>query len=130
MIHHKKILGAALFLGIIDASYLTIVHFLPGALVCPTIGTTVDCASVLGSGLSTVFGVPLAVLGLVWFVAALLMFLFGFNPAIKNIWMIFGIGGIVYSIIGQSVIGKVCIYCSLLDVLLALSIGLFVYIKR
>jgi len=127
MRHHRKILAVVLALGIIDAAYLTIAHFAPGVLVCPTIGTTVNCESVLGSSLSTVFGVPIAVLGLLWFVAAFLFFVFGSNKIIRNLWMLFGIGGIVYSIVGQGVIGKICIYCSLLDVLLALSIGMFLY---
>lgn len=127
MKHHRKILAAVLALGIIDAAYLTIVHFAPGALVCPTIVAAVDCGSVLSSGLSSVFGVPVAVLGLLWFVAASLFFVFGSNKVVKNVWMLVGAGGIIYSIVGQGVIGKICIYCSLLDVLLALSIGMFLY---
>jgi uncharacterized membrane protein len=127
MKHHRKILILILILGIIDAGYLTVVHFLPGALVCPTIGTSVNCESVLGSSLSTVLGVPVAVLGLVWFVASFLFLLFGFNRIIKNVWMIVGACGILYSVIGQSIIGKICIYCSLLDVFIALGVGMFIY---
>ncbi len=128
MRHHRKILGVALSLGIIDAAYLTIVHFAPKALFCPTIGTTVNCESVLGSSLSAVFGIPIAVFGLVWFIAALLFLLLGHNKIVKNVWMLFGAGGILYSIVGQTIIGKICIYCSLLDILLALSIGMFLYL--
>jgi len=127
MKHHRKVLAIALLLGLIDATYLTIVHFVPGALVCPTIGTAVNCESVLSSSLSTIFGVPIAALGLIWFIAAIFFFVFGHNKIIKNLWMLFGAGGILYSIVGQSIIGKICIYCSLLDVLLALSIGMFLY---
>lgn len=131
MRHHAKLLALVLVLGIIDAAYLTFVHFVPGALYCPTIATAINCENVLTSQLSNVFGfVPLAVLGLIWFVASLLMLSFGYNEVIKNIWMLFGVGGIVYSLVGQTVIGKVCIYCSLLDVLLCLSIGMFLYMKR
>ena len=127
MKHHRKILAIVLALGIIDAAYLTVVHFAPGALFCPTIGTTVNCESVLTSSLSDVFGIPLALIGLLWFVASMLFFAFGTNKIVRNVWMMFGIGGILYSIIGQSIIGKICVYCSLLDVLLALSIGMFLY---
>ncbi len=126
----KTLLMFILLLGIIDASYLTVVHFMPGALKCPTVGTTVNCESVLTSSFSVVFGVPLAAIGLAWFVVSLLFLIFGHNRIVKNIWMLFGIGGIIYSIIGQSIIGKICIYCSLLDVLIALSVGLFVYIRN
>ncbi len=127
MRHHRKILAAVLGLGIIDTIYLTFVHFVPGALFCPTISTAVNCESVLTSSLSAVFGIPLAVIGLVWFVAASFFFLFGSNKIVMNLWLMAGAGGIIYSIVGQSVLGKICIYCSLLDVLLALSIGMFFY---
>ena len=130
MKHHGKLLAAVLILGVIDAVYLTIVHFAPGALYCPTIATAINCESVLTSGLSNVFGIPLAAIGLLWFVASSIFFAFGIDKIVKNVWMLFGLGGIIYSIVGQAVIGKVCIYCSLLDVLLALSIGLFLYYKK
>jgi uncharacterized membrane protein len=130
MKNQRKILILLLILGIIDAGYLTVVHFLPSVLACPTIGTTVNCESVLGSSFSVVLGIPLAVLGLIWFVASLLFLLFGFNKIVKNIWMIIGIGGILYSIVGQSLVGKICIYCSALDVLIALSVGMFIYMDN
>jgi uncharacterized membrane protein len=51
------------------ASYLTVTHFTdPAALACPDTGI-VNCALVTTSSWSVVFGVPLAVLGLVWAIA-------------------------------------------------------------
>ena len=51
------------------ASYLTVAHYAdPGALACPESGV-VNCTLVTTSPESVVFGVPLAVLGLVWAVA-------------------------------------------------------------
>jgi uncharacterized membrane protein len=48
------------------ASYLTVAHYAdPGVLACPDTGI-VNCALVTTSSWSEVFGVPLAVLGLVW----------------------------------------------------------------
>ncbi|MDE1870665.1 MAG: vitamin K epoxide reductase family protein [Candidatus Micrarchaeota archaeon] len=125
----KIILAVLLILGIADASYLTVVHFLPRALECPSIGTTVNCEDVLGSVYSTVFGIPLAAIGLVWFVASLIFLLLGYNRIIKNIWMLFGIGGIIYSATTQSILGKICIYCTTLDVLILLSVYMFLMVK-
>jgi uncharacterized membrane protein len=126
----KKLLAAVLILGIIDAAYLTVIHFAPGALVCPSVGTTVNCESVLGSSLSAVFGIPVALLGLVWFIASLFFLLFGHNKIMRNIWVLFGAGGIMYSVAGQAILGRICVYCSLLDVFIALSIWMFLYPKR
>jgi uncharacterized membrane protein len=51
------------------ASYLTVAHYAdPGALACPDSGV-VNCTLVTTSPESAVFGVPVAVLGLVWAVA-------------------------------------------------------------
>jgi uncharacterized membrane protein len=51
------------------ASYLTVAHYAdPGALACPDSGV-VNCTLVTTSPESAVFGIPVAVLGLVWAVA-------------------------------------------------------------
>ncbi len=130
MMKNKSILVLVLLLGILDSTYLTVVHFLPSALKCPTIGTVVNCETVLSSSFSTVFGVPLAAIGLFWFVVALLLLAFWNNKIMKNLWMIVGIGGVVYSITAQSILGKICIYCATLDVLIALSVGMFIYMNN
>jgi uncharacterized membrane protein len=53
-------------LALAIASYLTVTHYTdPTALACPDTGI-VNCALVTTSSWSVVFGVPLAVLGLVW----------------------------------------------------------------
>jgi uncharacterized membrane protein len=52
--------------GVAIASYLTVTHYSdPAALACPDTGV-VNCTLVTTSPESVVFGVPLAVLGLVW----------------------------------------------------------------
>lgn len=123
----NKLIILFLILGILDSSYLTIVHFLPGALKCPTIGTTINCESVLSSSFSSVLGIPLAILGLSWFIVTSILFIYKPNKILFNIWLILGIGGILYSITAQSILGKICIYCSFLDVLIALSVGSLLY---
>jgi uncharacterized membrane protein len=51
------------------ASYLTVAHYAdPTALACPDTGI-VNCALVTTSSWSVLFGVPLAVIGLVWALA-------------------------------------------------------------
>ena len=102
---------------------------MPSALRCPTVGTVINCENVLSSRFSVIFGIPLAVLGLVWFVVSLLFLLLIHNKVLRNIWMIFGIGGVIYSFTAQTIIGRVCIYCASLDILIMFGIGLFLYMK-
>ncbi|MGI0100687.1 MAG: vitamin K epoxide reductase family protein [Candidatus Micrarchaeaceae archaeon] len=121
----NTVLAIVLILGIIDAGYLTIVHFMPSALDCPTINGLVNCETVLSSSFAEVFGVPLAILGLIWFVASLLFVAFGSNRIARNIWMIIGAGGVMYSFVAQSVVGRICVFCLALDILIIASVLLF-----
>ena len=44
---------------------------------------------------------------------------------IASLWLLIGIGGIAYSLFSMYMIGKICIYCTALDLIIALSIALF-----
>ncbi len=120
----RRILLAISIVGIAISIYLTIAHYSPSSLACPNTGI-IDCAADLGSVYSTVLGVPIAVGGIIWFLANPLLLK---RPGVvRNIWMLFGIGGVVYSITAMSQTGKICIYCSALDVLIVATIALFLF---
>lgn len=60
-------------LGLLLSIYLTIEHFTSAAvLACPE-GATINCAKVTSSQWSVLFGVPVAVLGLAYFVVMTLL---------------------------------------------------------
>jgi uncharacterized membrane protein len=64
---------ALALLGLALSIYLTVEHFTaPGSAACP-IGDSGTCARVTTSAQSKFLGVPVAVLGLVFFVAALVL---------------------------------------------------------
>lgn len=55
-------------IGLLVSIYLTVEHFTsPALLACPE-GAVVNCAKVTSSSYSTILGVPVAVLGLAYFV--------------------------------------------------------------
>ncbi len=112
-------------LGIIDAIYLTLVHFEKSLLVCPDSGI-INCTQVLTSALSTIGGIPISVLGIIWFIGLLFIVIYKYKGVFSNIWLIIGCGGVAYSLIGMDIIGKICIYCSLLDTLIVLSVLIFI----
>jgi uncharacterized membrane protein len=103
--------------AIADALYLSIQHFYPGVLACPNVGI-IDCATVLSSNYSVVFGIPIAVLGLFWAVVMLLLFAKRGNVSafLAPIWYLIGIIAVAYSFSAQYLIGKICIYCTTLDI--------------
>ncbi|MCL5112576.1 MAG: hypothetical protein M1500_02615 [Candidatus Marsarchaeota archaeon] len=129
---YAKLLFILLLVGTIDAAYLVVVHFSPAALYCPSGNSLIDCASVVQSQYSVVLGVPLAVLGLIWTVVALVLFLkIGREkmPFAVNVWGLLGLVGVFYSVVSMIALGKACLYCSALDILIFASI-LTSYIGR
>ena len=77
--------------------------------------------------MSAVAGIPIAVGGLVWFIGlVVLVFLMPKMKVVRNIWVIFGLGGVAYSIMGQVILGEICEYCILLDVMILLCVYLLI----
>ena len=58
------------FMGLMDSGYLTFKHFTGGEVACDAI-PGMECDIVLGSTYSLVFGVPLALLGALYYLAVL-----------------------------------------------------------
>ena len=79
-------------IGIIDASYLTFIKFTHTPIYCtPGLG---DCASVNSSKWSTLWGIPIAVFGLLFYLLVLFLIVFGhkikFIEPVLN-YVLFGI---------------------------------------
>ena len=67
-----KAVPALALLGLIDASYLTFKHFEGGEVACGII-PGVDCDVVLGSMYSEIFGIPLSLLGALYYLTVLVL---------------------------------------------------------
>ncbi len=107
-------------LGLADATYLTLAHYTSVVpLVCADTGI-VNCAEVTSSAQSYVFGIPVAVLGLVYFVPMLVLSLpFAWKSAnhifawLRLAGVVTGIGFVAYLVYSELfVIGKICLYCT------------------
>ncbi|ASI13358.1 vitamin K epoxide reductase [Candidatus Mancarchaeum acidiphilum] len=127
----KYILIILLIVGIVDEIYESYIYFSPKSLVCPDTGI-INCGVVLSSSYATVIGIPLAILGLTWVIVALVITLYTKlqRTFVPYLWIAFGALGVAYSIIAQSLIGKICIYCTLLDTIIILSVAILYYILR
>lgn len=117
------LLDALMILGTVISAYLAYVHYFPGYLACFQ-SAIIDCAAVITSVYSTVFGVPLAIYAFAWFVGAFLLARFLRKSTITGIWFLIGIGGIFYSFFSMYMLGKICVYCLSLDVIITISIFL------
>jgi uncharacterized membrane protein len=116
-----SIIGTLLcLLGIADATYLTVAHYTTKlTLACPDKGF-INCARVTQSSYSVVFGIPVALLGLLFFVGMVVlqtpMFWNSLNKLIR-------VGRLGYSIVGLITVfwlvyvefhklNAICLYCS------------------
>jgi uncharacterized membrane protein len=108
----------ALF-GLGVSVYLTITHFDKVALVCSDNGT-INCAKVTTSPQSVIFGIPVAMLGLVYFVPMVLLCLpAAWRSGDRRVHLarlalaVVGVGMILYLLIAELFIIKaICLWCS------------------
>ena len=105
--------------GLGIATYLTITHFDKVALVCSDNGA-INCTKVTTSPQSVIFGIPVAMLGLAFFIPMIALCLpAAWRSADRRIHLarlilsITGVGMIVYLIIAELFIIKaICLWCS------------------
>jgi uncharacterized membrane protein len=111
---------AVIGLGI--AAYETYAHFNGNKLAgCPTGGSSGwNCSAVITSSQSMVFGViPVAILGLAFFVAAVPLFTpwawrmkLRLVHQLRLVSMVVGMGFVMYLIYAELQIGSICEYCT------------------
>jgi len=113
--------------------YLTVEHFLNGSsLACPNTGV-INCAKVTSSPQSVIFGIPVPVLGLVFFAW---MIAVNSPPAwrwprpevrlARLLSVIVGIGFVIYLIYAELfLVGNICLECTSIHVI---TFALFVLI--
>ena len=105
--------------GLGVATYLTVTHFDPHSLFCVR-NSTFNCEEVTQSPQSVIFGIPVAMLGLAFFLPMILLCLpAAWRSADRRIHLarlalsIIGVGMIIYLLIAELFIIKaICLWCS------------------
>lgn len=114
--------------GLLIAGYLTLLHYDSNVpLVCSG-GAFVNCEQVLTSSSAFVAGIPVAVLGLLWFAVALALALLSSRARARGepAWM--RTAGLAWTLVGTAavlwlvyqefgVIGKICAWCTAVHVI-------------
>ena len=105
--------------GIALAAYLTYVHYKPAALICSIGG---GCETVQHSKYATIVGIPVAILGLAFWIAALVLVLWDSELA-RTLVLALALIGVAFSIylvvLQLVVIDATCTWCMLNDLVLA-----------
>lgn len=106
--------------GLAASAYLTYEHFTDNATLACSIGGLVDCAKVTTSAWSTFVGVPVALLGLVFFLVALVLCLpgvwrrgEGWLDRVRLGWLTIGLGMALYLVWAELYkIHSICLWCT------------------
>lgn len=120
----------ATLLGVIGLGislYLTVVHYAQGQvpLVCATSGI-VDCAQVTSSAASMIGPVPVAALGILWFIVLLALIATDASGVLRLAWTAGGVAFVVYLIYAELfLIGTMCLWCTAVHVVV---LGLFLLV--
>jgi thiosulfate dehydrogenase [quinone] large subunit len=104
-------------LGILDAGYLTIQHYTKDPFSCPIFG---GCEQVTSSAYSQIFGVPIALLGALYYGAVLIVSLYIYFSNNKKALRFLSqatVLGFLFSIylmyLQIYIIGAICFYCTM-----------------
>ena len=105
-------------LGIFVAWYLTLEHYGYVILPCPAHASFIDCGQVLHGRYAVLFGMPLALLGLIFYIAETGIALYAHihnNYIGKLLLSVFSAGGFLFSLyllfLQIFVIRAICLYC-------------------
>lgn len=112
-------------MGLAISIYLTLYHYAGVPLVCSDSGL-INCASVLNSPYAYVLGIPIAVFGIIFFLA-MLAFLFINNMDAILIWNLIGIGTVVYLLDIERLVGHICAWCTAVHVIVLILLMLSLY---
>ena len=114
--------------------YLTIAHFTQSALIGCSENGLVNCTKVTTSPQSYVFGIPVAVLGLAFYLfVAAIMSPWAWHWARREVYlirlaaMVVGMGFVLYLLYAELfLIGNICLYCTSVHAITFLLFGLTV----
>lgn len=118
--------------GLAISIYLTLYHYFPSVpLVCQT-SSLINCANVLNSQYAFIFGFPVALYGIIFFMVEL-FFLFAQKKGITLfVWNIIGLGFVFYFLYSEYEVGSICEYCTMVHIIvIALLISsLYLFLKE
>lgn len=122
-------------LGFGVAAYLTYEHFTSSSTLACSDNGVVNCLKVTTSSYSTVAGVPVAVLGLVFFAVMLVLQLPAMwrrpEPAVRLsrlAWAVVGLGTVLYLLYAELfAIDAICLWCTSVHVLTLVLFGTTVF---
>ena len=115
-------------IGLLVSIYLTYTHYTNTHVACPDTGI-INCNAVLGSPYAYLLGIPLATLGLLYFIAYIvLLALRRYDDVL--LWNGLGMGFVLYVWFLEYIVGHICIYCTAVHIVVILLLVISAYRYR
>ncbi len=104
-------------IGLLDSAYLTYIHYTNNQAACPEFGA-INCENVLTSPYAVLIGLPVALLGAIYFLAELAVVWATKSGMLKNsepflVLSGLGVAFAIYFIYAEYLVGSICLYCTL-----------------
>lgn len=114
--------------GFFDSSYLTILHY---KNIIPPCTIALGCETVLRSQFSVILGIPLALLGSLFFLVLIFLLLLGFFKYFKLLTLAGLVVSVIFFCIQAFILHAFCQYCLLSEaIILAIFILSFIPTKH
>ncbi len=128
-----KVMIVLSIIGVLTSIYLVNNHYTPptsGALC--DFGESISCSLVNTSVFSELFGVPVALLGVFWFLFLIWMCWKALKqpeqiPSILA-WNVLGILFVIYLVIAEIILKSLCPFCTLLHIIIIVTLSLSYYL--
>jgi uncharacterized membrane protein len=132
----KRLLLLTIFsiIGLIIYIYLEYVVLINNSLpyFCSINNTPINCENVLESPYSKLFGIPLGIYVIAYFIIDIFLILLLYRKILKIIYNLFyrliGIFFVIFSLyVMLFLIHSICLYCSIADGILIINFGIILY---
>jgi uncharacterized membrane protein len=132
----KRLLLLTVFsiIGLILYIYLEYVVLINNSLplFCSINNTPINCEKVLESPYSKLFGIPLGIYAIAYFIIDIFLILLLYNKKLKIVYNLFyrsiGILFVIFSLYAMLfLIHSICLYCSTVDGILIINFGIILY---
>ena len=98
--------------GFVISLYLTAYHYAGIPLICQNSGI-INCANVLNSQYAYILGIPVALLGLAFFIVEIALVMHWKERGMMLLWNMLGLGFVIYFLYAEYSIGNICEYCTI-----------------
>jgi len=113
--------------GFFDSAYLTILHY---KNVIPPCAIAKGCETVLTSRFSVFFGIPIALIGSLFFLALIFLLLLGFSKYFKLLISLGVVASVILFSIQAFVLRAFCQYCLPVELIILLQFTLSINLIR